>query len=57
MPWSISVNNLWIADLGIFREWIDNNQWVTTSDAVISWNKKVVILGILPIQSLFIGKL
>ena len=31
MPWMISVNNLWIADLAIFREWINNDQRVTTT--------------------------
>ena len=31
MPWRIkSVNNLWIADLGIFRELINNDQRATT---------------------------
>ena len=29
MPWWISVNNLWIADLAIFREWINNDQRAT----------------------------
>ena len=27
----ISVNNLWIADLAIFREWINNDQRATTT--------------------------
>ena len=27
----ISVNNLWIADLDIFREWINNDQQATTT--------------------------
>ena len=31
MPWMISVNNLWIADLAIFREWINNDQRATTT--------------------------
>ena len=31
MPWRISVNNLWIADLAIFREWINNDQRATTT--------------------------
>ena len=31
MTWRISVNNLWIADLAIFREWINNDQRATTT--------------------------
>ena len=31
MPWRISVNNLWIADLDIFREWINKDQRATTT--------------------------
>ena len=31
LPWRISVNNLWIADLAIFREWINNDQRATTT--------------------------
>ena len=31
MPWRISVNKSWIADLVIFREWINNDQWATTT--------------------------
>ena len=31
MPWMISANNLWIADSAIFREWINNDQLVTTT--------------------------
>ena len=31
MPWRISVNNLWIADLAIFREWINNDHRATTT--------------------------
>ena len=31
MPQRISVNNLWIADLAIFRELINNDQRVTTT--------------------------
>ena len=31
MPWRISVNNLWIADLAIFREWINSDQRATTT--------------------------
>ena len=31
MPWRISVNNLWIADLDLFREWINNDQRATTT--------------------------
>ena len=31
MPWRISVNNLCIADLAIFREWINNDQQATTT--------------------------
>ena len=31
MPFRISVNNLWIADLAIFRDWINNDQRVTTT--------------------------
>ena len=31
MPWRISINNLWIADLAIFREWINNDQRATTT--------------------------
>ena len=31
MLWRISVNNLWIADLAIFREWINNDQRATTT--------------------------
>ena len=31
MPWRISVNYLWIADLAIFREWINNDHRATTT--------------------------
>ena len=31
ITWRISVNNLWIADLAIFREWINNDQRATTT--------------------------
>ena len=31
MLWTISVDNLWIADLAIFREWINNDQRATTT--------------------------
>ena len=31
MPYWISVNNLLIADLAIFREWINNDQRATTT--------------------------
>ena len=31
MPKRISVSNLLIADLAIFREWINNDHWVTTT--------------------------
>ena len=31
MPQRISVNNLLIADLAIFQEWINNDQRATTS--------------------------
>ena len=31
MLWRIFVNNLWITDLAIFREWINNDQRATTT--------------------------
>ena len=31
MTWRISVNKSWMADLAIFREWINNAQRATTS--------------------------
>ena len=31
----ISVNNLWIADLAIFREWINNDQRATTAPFLV----------------------
>ena len=35
MLWRISVNNLWIADLAIFREWINNDQRATTTPLLV----------------------
>ena len=35
MLWRISVNNLWIADLAIFREWINNDQRATTAPFLV----------------------
>ena len=31
MPWRISVNNLWMADFAVFREWINNDQRATNT--------------------------
>ena len=31
MSWRISVNNLWISDPAIFREWINNDQRATNT--------------------------
>ena len=31
MAWRISVNNLWIADLAMFRKWINSDQRATTT--------------------------
>ena len=35
ITWRISVNNLWIADLVIFREWINNHQRATTTPLLV----------------------
>ena len=35
ITWRISVNNLWIADLAIFREWINNHQRATTTPLLV----------------------
>ena len=35
MPWRICVNNLWIVDLAIFREWINNDQRATTTPLLV----------------------
>ena len=31
MQWRIFVNNLWVPDLAVFREWINNDQRATTT--------------------------
>ena len=35
ITWRNSFNNLWIADLAIFREWINNHQRATTTPLLV----------------------
>ena len=41
ITWRNSFNNLWIADLAIFREWINNHHAAGDYHAVTSWNRKL----------------